>query len=92
MPAGRPLSRGTAKRILRYAGGTVMSAAERFLVFALEQYRSKKGLTGAETARLFRKYDIYDLIIRNYFIYHIESPEHFIQEIDEFVKSSLPRI
>jgi hypothetical protein len=62
-----------------------MSAEGRFLVFALEQYRSKRGLTGAEAARLFREHDIYDLIMRNYFIYHIESPEHFIQEIDEAI-------
>jgi hypothetical protein len=59
-----------------------MSAEERFLVFALEQYRSKRGLTGAEAAQLFRKHNIYDLIMQNYFLYHIESPEHFIQEID----------
>ena len=64
-----------------------MSNENRFMVFAVEYYRHKKGLTGSEVADLFKDNGIYDLIKQNYFLYHIESPENFVCEIDEVIKS-----
>jgi len=63
-----------------------MSCEDRFMVFAIEYYRNKKGLTGSEVAGLFKDYGIYDLIKQNYFLYHIESPDNFVCEIDEVLK------
>jgi len=60
-----------------------MSKENEFLIFAVEYYRNKKKLTGLKIAELFTKYNIYQMIIDNYFLYHIESPEHFVAEIDE---------
>jgi len=54
----------------------------RFLVFATEYYRIKRGLSGKNLATMFEEHDIYKMIIDNYFIYHIESPDHFVKEID----------
>jgi hypothetical protein len=62
-----------------------MSPEDRFLIFAIELYRSKKGLSGEQVADLFSQHAIYKLIQENYFLYHIESPDNFIAEIDAVV-------
>ncbi|MDR1812754.1 MAG: DUF3791 domain-containing protein [Candidatus Fibromonas sp.] len=62
-----------------------MSKENEFLIFAVEYYRDKKNLTGLQIAELFSKYNIYKMIIDNYFLYHIESPDNFVAEIDECV-------
>jgi hypothetical protein len=59
----------------------------KFLIFAVEYYRDKKNLTGRQVAKLFSKHDIYRMIIDNYFLYHIESPDNFVAEIDEAIAS-----
>jgi len=63
-----------------------LSGEGNFLIFAVEYYRNAKNLTGREVAELFTKHDIYRLILDNYFLYHIESPNHFVYEIDERIK------
>ncbi len=63
-----------------------LSKENEFLVFAVEYYRNAKNLTGVEVAELFSKNDVYKLIVDNYFLYHIESPDNFVFEIDERVK------
>ena len=65
-----------------------MSKENEFLIFAIEYYRNKKKLTGLQIAELFSKYNIYQMIIDNYFLYHIESPDNFVAEIDEHVSLS----
>jgi len=62
-----------------------MNKESKFLIFAVEYYRCKKGLTGRQVAELFSRYGIYRVILDNYFLYHIESPDHFVAEIDELV-------
>jgi len=64
-----------------------MSKENEFLIFAVEYYRNKKKLTGLQIAELFSKYHIYQMIIDNYFLYHIESPDNFVSEIDEKFKN-----
>ena len=65
---------------------THLSKENEFLVFAVEYYRNAKNLTGEEVAELFSKNNVYQLIIDNYFLYHIESPDNFVFEIDERIK------
>ena len=62
-----------------------MSKENEFLIFAVEYYRNKKNLTGLQIAELFSKYNIYQMIKDNYFLYHIESPDNFVVEIDECI-------
>ncbi len=59
-----------------------------YLVFAMEYYRAKKGLSGRDVARLFSEYGVYGLIERNYFLYHIESPDIMVAEVDEAIAKS----
>ncbi|MDR0306093.1 MAG: DUF3791 domain-containing protein [Chitinispirillales bacterium] len=67
-----------------------MSEENIFLVFVVEYYRNKKNISGKETIALFDKYDIWNLAKRSYFIWHIESPENFVREIDNCVSARKP--
>ncbi len=62
-----------------------MSRENEFMIFVVEYYRNRKKLSGGELVALFDKYDIWDLARKSYFIWHIESPENFVQEIDRRV-------
>ena len=62
-----------------------MSRENEFLIFVMEYYRNRKKLSGSELVALFDKYDIWELAKKSYFIWHIESPENFVQEIDRRV-------
>ena len=59
-----------------------MTEQMRFLVFAAEYYRQSRGLSGRELADLFSERGIYQLILDNYYLYHIESPENMAADID----------
>ena len=60
-----------------------MSKESRFLIFVVEYYRNMKQLSGKEVIDLFDKHDIWELAGKSYFLWHIESPNHFVQEIDD---------
>jgi len=62
-----------------------MSKEIRFLIFVVEYYRNKKNLSGIEIIDLFDKHNIWDLARKSYFLWHIEAPDNFVQEIDDFV-------
>ena len=64
-----------------------MSKEMRFLVFAIEHYRQAKGLTGPEVAALFREKGLSQYVLDNYFIYHIESPDLMVTDIDRYVET-----
>ena len=61
-----------------------MSKEYKFLIFVTEYYRNKKNLTGIEVISLFDKYNIWELASKSYFLWHIESPDNFVQEIDNY--------
>lgn len=62
-----------------------MSQETVFLIFVVEYYRNKKNLSGNEVIALFDKHQIWDLAKKSYFLWHIESPDHFVREIDNYV-------
>jgi hypothetical protein len=64
-----------------------MSPENKFLAFAIEYYRHKKGMSGHEVSQLFKEYDLSKLITDNYFLYHIESPDHMVFDIDHFIET-----
>ena len=59
-----------------------MSREGEYLVFAAEQYRFAKGLTGAQVAELFEKYGVSKFIIDSFELFHIESEENMIAAVD----------
>ncbi len=64
-----------------------MSKENDFLIFVVEYYRNKKKLSGKEVIALFNKYNIWALAKKSYFVWHIESPENFVREIDSYMYS-----
>ena len=63
-----------------------MSREGEYLVFAAEQYRFAKGLTGAQVAELSDKYGVSKFIIDSFELFHIESEENMIAAVDEFIE------
>ena len=65
-----------------------MSRENEFLIFVIEYYRNKKNLSGKEIIALFDKYNIWELAKKSYFLWHIESPENFTQEIENVIANN----
>ncbi|MBR2838934.1 MAG: DUF3791 domain-containing protein [Kiritimatiellae bacterium] len=63
-----------------------MSREGEYLVFAAEQYRFAKGLTGAQVAELFERYGVSKFIMDSFELFHIESEENMITAVDEFIE------
>jgi len=59
----------------------------KFLIFVTEYYRNKKKLSGKEVAALFNKHNIWNLAKKSYFVWHIETPNNFVKEIDDKIKN-----
>ena len=54
-------------------------------MFAAEQYRFAKGLTGVQLVELFEKYGVAKFIMDSFEIFHIESEQNMIAAVDEFI-------
>ena len=63
-----------------------MSREADYLVFAAEQYRYAKGLTGAQLVELFEKYGVSKFIMDSYELFHIESEQNMIAAVDELIE------
>lgn len=63
-----------------------MSREGEYLVFAAEQYRFAKGLSGAEVAALFDKYGVSKFIMDSFELFHIEREENMVAAVDEFIE------
>ena len=63
-----------------------MSREGEYLVFAAEQYRFAKGLSGSEVAVLFEKYGVAKFIMDSFELFHIECEENMIAAVDEFIE------
>lgn len=69
-----------------------MSKELRFLVFAIEYYRQAKNLTGSEVAALFRDRGLSQMVLDNYFLYHIESPDNMVADLDRYLATGQPPV
>lgn len=64
-----------------------MSKEMKFLVFAIEYYRQAKGLTGPEVAELFSSRGLSQAVLTNYYLYHIESPDLMVADLDHYLET-----
>ena len=64
-----------------------MSREADYLVFAAEQYRFAKGLTGAQLVDLFERYGVAKFIMDSFEFFHIESEKNMIAAVDEFIEN-----
>lgn len=62
-----------------------MSREGDYLVFAAEQYRFAKGISGKELSHLFAKYNVSKFIIDMFELFHIESEQNMINAVDEYI-------
>ena len=62
-----------------------MSREGDYLVFAAEQYRFAKGLSGRELVELFAKYNVNRYILDMFELFHIESEQNMIAAVDEYI-------
>jgi len=62
-----------------------MSREGEYLVFATEQYRHAKGLTGPEVIALFRQHGVEKYILDMFELFHVESEVNMIAAIDEYI-------
>jgi hypothetical protein len=63
-----------------------MSREADYLVFAAEQYRFARELTGAEVAALFERYGVSTFIMDSFELFHIESEQNMIATVDDFIE------
>ena len=64
-----------------------MNKELQFMVFCIEEYRGKKGLSGKEVADLFRKYSVLEYVRDFYDVLHINGSNYIIDDIYEFIES-----
>lgn len=64
--------------------GDGMTDELAYLAFAMEKYRTAKGITPAEVAKVFCDEGLSRIVLDNYYLYHIESPDHMIADLDQY--------
>lgn len=57
-----------------------------FIIFCLEIYKEKEGLTGKETYDLFEKYKLFDYLYEGYDVLHTQGDEWLMNDINDFLK------
>lgn len=62
-----------------------MSKESDFLIYCMERYRYAKGLSGAETAKLFDQYNVYGYIKRYYESLHTMGEQYILRDIDGYI-------
>ena len=62
-----------------------MSRKSDFLIYCMERYRYIKGLSGAEAAELFDRYDVYGYINKYFEVLHTMSDQVIVKDIDEYI-------
>lgn len=62
-----------------------MSKEGDYLVYAIEQYRFAKGMTGRQVSELFDRYGVFEYIRDMYELFHIERDENMIAAVDAYI-------
>jgi hypothetical protein len=57
----------------------------QFVVFAIEEYRAAKNLSGKEAFALFQKSGLLDYVEEFYDILHSQGTEYLIYDFDEYL-------
>ena len=62
-----------------------MSRESTFLIYCMERYRYFKGLSGAEVAKTFEEYGVYDYITKYFESLHTMGDRCIVQDIDDYI-------
>jgi len=63
-----------------------MGRKTAFLIYCMERYRYFKRLSGAETAKIFEKYDVYGYIMKYFESLHTMGDSCIVQDIDDYIR------
>jgi len=66
-----------------------MTKEGNFIIFAIEQYKKAMNMQGKDVIELFQKYNIFELIRKSYFVYHIEREQNMIDDINGYIKAEV---
>lgn len=58
----------------------------QFVVFCIEQYRLRGGLSSAAVLAMFKEIGVEEFLMRNFEVLHSQSVEYILREIDLFIK------
>ena len=64
-----------------------MSKETEFAVFCIENYKAHSGMSGRQTAELFRKHGVIDYLREFYDVLHTAGYRYINNDIDEYLKS-----
>ena len=65
----------------------VSDEVKRFVVFAIEEYRARKGLSGSAVFSLFKESGLLDYIEEFYDVLHSTGTEYLICDIDDYLEN-----
>ena len=63
-----------------------VSSVARFVVFCIERYRLRGGLSPAAVLAMFKESGVEEFLMRNFEVLHSQSVEYILREIDLFIK------
>jgi hypothetical protein len=63
-----------------------MSKEGDFLIYCMERYRHFKGLSGAEVAKMFERYELYSYISNYFEVLHTMGDQAIVQDIDDHIR------
>ena len=61
---------------------------KKYIVFAIEEYRVRKGLSGSEAFFLFKESGLLDYIEEFYDVLHSNGTEYLICDIDDYLSNN----
>ena len=64
-----------------------MSKELPFIVYCIEEYKNKKGLSGRDVVTLFERYSVYQYIKSFYEVLHTTGSGYIVEDIDLYIKS-----
>ncbi|MCL2281685.1 MAG: DUF3791 domain-containing protein [Fibromonadales bacterium] len=62
-----------------------MTKEGNYMIFAIEQYKKAMNMLGKDVVKLFEKYNVFELIRKSYFVYHIEREQNMIDDINSYL-------
>ena len=64
-----------------------MSKESNFVIYCMERYRYYKRLSGAEVAKIFDTYGVYEYVTKYYEMLHTMGDHYMVQDIDDHIAS-----
>ena len=62
-----------------------------FLSFCIEQYKTEKGISGADAVQVLKLYGVLEYLAEHFDVLHTQSKQWLLADIDEFIHISKDR-